>query len=84
LGGVAGLASIVTMVIGYENGRSLLNFSLAFMFAGLFAFGLAALREKPMLRGNGLPAFAGFWFPLIFIGANAYHQMTGNWLNVPN
>lgn len=36
-----------------------------------------------MPRGNGLPALAGFWFPLIAIGANVYHQVTGHWLEVP-
>jgi len=83
LGGAAGLVSNVWMAIGFENGRSLMNFSMAFMFAGLFAFGLAALREKPMPRGNGLPVLAGLWFPLIVIVANVYHQVTGHWLGVP-
>ncbi len=46
-------------------------------------FGLVALREKPMPRGNALPALAGFWFPLIVLGSNVYHQVTGHWLNVP-
>ena len=83
MGGVAGVVSNILMTIGYEDGRSLMNFSMAVMFAGLFVFGLIALREKPMPRGNGLPALAGFWWPFIVIGANVYYQVTGHWLNVP-
>ena len=83
LGGAAGIVSNLLMTIGYENGRSLMNFSMAVMFAGLFVFGLVALRENPMPRGNGLPALAGFWFPFIVMGANVYHQVTGHWLEVP-
>ena len=60
-----------------------MNISMAVMFAGLFVFGLVALREKPMPHGNGLPALAGFWFPFIMIGAIVYHQVTGHWQNVP-
>ena len=60
-----------------------MNISMAVMFAGLFGFGLVALREKPMPHGNGLPALAGFWWPFIVIGANVYQQVTGQWLNVP-
>jgi len=83
LGGVAGVVSNILWAIGYENGRSLMNISMAVMFAGLFGFGLVALREKPMPHGNGLPALAGFWWPFIVIGANVYQQVTGQWLNVP-
>lgn len=83
LGGAAGVVSNILMTIGYENGRSLMNISMAVMFAGLFVFGLVALREKPMPRGNGLPALAGFWWPFIVIGGNVYHQVTGHWLGVP-
>jgi hypothetical protein len=64
------------MVSGLENGRPLMNISMAFMFAGLFVFGLAALRVKPMPRGNGLPALAGFWWPALVIQAYVYPQVT--------
>ena len=72
LGGAAGVFSNILMTIGYENGRSLMNISMAVMFAGLFVFGLVALREKPMPRGNGLPALAGFWWPFIVIDAYVF------------
>ena len=83
LGGVAGVVSNLLWSIGFENGRAFMNTSMAVMFAGLFVFGLVALREKPMSRGNGLPALAGFWWLFIVIEANIYHQVTGQWLNVP-
>lgn len=83
VGGVAGVVSFMLMAGGYENGRMLMNFSMAVMFGGLFVFGVIALKENLMPRGNGLPALAGFWFPFIVIGANVYHQLTGQWLNVP-
>lgn len=69
LGGLAGLASSLWMASGYADGRSLMNSSMAVMFAGLFVFGLAAWRVKPMRRGNWLPALAGFWWPAIWIRA---------------
>ncbi len=83
LGGVASVVSHVLWTSGVENGRTLMNFSMAVMFAGLFVFGLVALREKPMPRGNGLPVLTGFWWLFIVISANVYHQATGQWLNVP-
>ncbi len=78
LGGVAGVGSNLLWTMGYENGRSLMNISMAVMFGGLFVFGLAALRAKPMPRGNGLPALAGFWWPFIVIVANVHQQATGH------
>jgi hypothetical protein len=83
VGGAAGLVSSLSMAMGYANGRSPMNWSMALMFAGLFVFGLGALRRKPMPRGNGLPALAGFWWPFIVIGGSVYHQVTGRWLDVP-
>ncbi len=83
VGGVAGVASNLLWTTGYEHGRSLMNFAMAVMFAGLFVFGLVALRAKPMPRGNGLPMLAGCWWPFIVIGGNVFHQVTGQWLNVP-
>jgi hypothetical protein len=77
VGGVAGVVSNLLWDAGHENGRSLMNSSMAVMFAGLFVFGLVALRERPMPRGNGLPALAGFWWPLIVISANVHRQATG-------
>lgn len=77
LGGVASALSNLLWNSGAENGRALMKFSLAVMFTGLFVFGLAALRERPMPRWNGLPALAGFWWPLIW--TNAYiNQATGH------
>jgi hypothetical protein len=60
LGGVAGVFSNLLMIRGYEYGRSAMNISMAFMFTGMFVFGLVALWKKTMPRGNGLPALAGF------------------------
>lgn len=70
LGGVVSLVSSVWM------GRQITNISMAFMFAGLFVFGLVALRVKPMARGNGLPVLAGFWWPLLVIQAYVFPQVT--------
>jgi hypothetical protein len=53
------------------------------MFAGLFVFGLVALREKPMRRGNGLPVLAGIVWPLIVIGSYIYPELTGARPDVP-
>lgn len=76
LGGAAGVLSHLFRMTGHPSGRSLMNFSMAVMFAGLFVFGLLALRKRPMPRGNGLPALAGLWWPLIWINASAY-QVAG-------
>lgn len=70
LGGVVSLVSSVWM------GRQITNISMAFMFAGLFVFGLVALRVKPMARGNGLPVLAGFWWPSLVILAYVFPQVT--------
>ena len=78
LGGAAGLVSIVWMALGIDNGRSAMNGSMAFMFAGLFVFGLVALRVKLMSRGNILPVLAGFWWPSVVINAYVYPQVTGH------
>jgi len=77
-GGAAGVVSNLVMALGYENGRSQMNFSMAVMFAGLFVFGLAALRKRPMPSGNGLPVLAGFWWPSIAIYAYVYPLVTGH------
>lgn len=74
-GGVVSLVISVGIVMGIQNVRPLMNISMAFMFAGLFVFGLAALRSRPMPRGNGLPALAGFWWPLLVIQAYVYPQL---------
>jgi hypothetical protein len=68
LGGAASLVSSVWMA------RPITNILMALMFAGLFVFGLIALRVKPMRRGNGLPALAGLWWPLLVILAYVYPQ----------
>jgi hypothetical protein len=73
-GGVVSLVISAGMVMGIQIVRPLMNISMAFMFAGLFVFGLAALRSRPMPRGNGLPALAGFWWPLLVIHAYVYPQ----------
>jgi hypothetical protein len=74
-GGIAALVISVGMAIGFEIGRQVMNISMAFMFAGLFFFGIAALRNKPMPRGNGLPILAGIWWPLLTVQAYVFPQM---------
>lgn len=74
-GGIAALVISGLMVIGVEIGRSVMNICMAFMFAGLFFFGIAALRNKPMPRGNGLPILAGVWWPLLTVQAYVFPQM---------
>lgn len=76
-GGLAGVVSNFLMLFGYEDGRSLMNLSMAVMFGGLFAFGSVAVRHRPLPRGNGLPALAGVWWPLIVIVSNVYPLATG-------
>jgi hypothetical protein len=49
-GGVVSLVISAGMVMGIQSVRPLMNISMAFMFAGLFVFGLAALRSRPMPR----------------------------------
>lgn len=83
LGGAAGIVTSLLLAIGYEGWRSAMNNSMVVMFVGLFAFGLIALRAKPMAHGNGLPMLAGFLWPFIVVGANVYHLVTGQWLGVP-
>ena len=39
---------------------------------GLTLFGLAALRSKPMARLNGLPVFAGIWYPVVYFFLAGY------------
>lgn len=73
-GGVVSLAISAGIIMGIQNVRPLMNISMAFMFAGLFVFGLAALRSRPMPRGNGLPALAGFWWPYLVIQSYVYPQ----------
>jgi hypothetical protein len=75
LGGAAGVISNLLWTMGSENGRPLMNSSMAVMFAGLAIFGLVALRTRPMPRGNALPALAGFWWPLIWIHAYVNHAL---------
>ncbi len=84
VGGVAALGINTGMAMGYEDVHQLMSISMTFMFGGLFVFGLTALQKKLMLRGNGFPALAGFWWPFIFFGTNLYHQVTGQWLNIPS
>ena len=74
-GGVVSLVSSAGMVMGIQNVRPLMNISMAFMFAGLFVFGLAALRSRPMPRGNGLPALAGLWWPFLVIQTYVFPQV---------
>lgn len=83
LGGVAGLACNIGIAMGLHNLRTTMNFSMAIMFGGMFAFGLVAMRVKPMSRGNILPALAGFWWPFLVIGTTLYHQLAGQGPNVP-
>lgn len=78
-GGVVSLVITAGMVMGIQNVRPLMNISMAFMFAGLFVFGLAALRSRPMPRGNGLPALTGFWWPLLVIQAYIFPQVFRHW-----
>lgn len=68
---LCGAASFVSSI---WMARPITNILMAFMFAGLFVFGLAALRVKPMRRGNGLPALAGLWWPLLVILACVFPQ----------
>jgi len=82
LGGAVAVVGNILWTTGGENGRTLMNNAMAVMFGGLFVFGLLALQNKSMPRGNGLPALAGLWWPLIVINANVYHQVSGRWPNV--
>jgi len=39
----------------------------AISLLGLTLYGLTALRSKPMPRLNGLPLFAGIWYPVTYV-----------------
>jgi len=75
-GGAAGCITYGLMLAGFVTGRPLLNISMAFMFAGLFIFGLATLWKKSMPRGNGLPVLAGVWWPALVIQAYLFPQIS--------
>lgn len=51
----------------------------AVLFLCLTLFGVAALRTKPMPRGNGLPVIAGLSYPSIIILYIITSGMTGDW-----
>ncbi len=76
-GGAAGVLSYALMLGGYEPGRTLMNLAMAVMFGGLFAFGLIALRARPLPRGNWLPALAGVWWPAITLFAYVVAPVSG-------
>lgn len=78
LGGAAGLVINILTVTIRPVDRPLWNSAIAVMFGGLFAFGLVALRKKPMASGNGLAALAGFWWPFFVIHSTVYFQVTGH------
>lgn len=44
----------------------------AISLLGLTLFGLAALRSRPMPHLNGLPVFAGIWYPVFYFFLAAY------------
>jgi drug/metabolite transporter (DMT)-like permease len=52
-----------------------MNIFMAVMFAGLVVFGIAALRNRAMPRGNGLPVLAGVWWLLLTIQAYVFPQI---------
>ena len=75
LGGNILLFGVVGMVLAYAavpvfrdvEVLYLLPFAgPAVLLTGLTLFGLVALRRKPLSRWNGLPFFAGIWYPAIY------------------
>jgi hypothetical protein len=79
-GGVLSLVSFGLMLLGLVDGRPAVNIAMGIMFSGLFIFGLAALRRKPMKRGNGLPVLAGVWWPVLVIQAYVFPQLTRSFM----
>jgi len=73
--GVGIFSGAASLVSWFTVPRPTTNILIAFMFAGLFVFGLIALRVKPMQRGNGLPVLAGFWWPLLVILTYVFPQV---------
>jgi hypothetical protein len=51
----------------------------AVLFLCLTLFGVAALRAKPMPRGNGLPVLAGLSYPAMIMFYIISSIMTGDW-----
>lgn len=51
----------------------------AVLFICLTLFGVAALRTKPVPRGNGLPVIAGLSYPAMLIFYIISSVMTGDW-----
>lgn len=68
-GGIASVVSYFLWASNVENARIMMNVAMGVMFGGLFVFGLIAQANKPMPRGNWLPALAGFWWVFLVISA---------------
>ncbi len=82
-GGAVALVISASTLMGADTGRPLMNIFMAVMFAGLVVFGIAALRNRAMPRGNGLPVLAGVWWPLLVIQAYIFPQVMGQAGHVP-
>ena len=70
LGAIAGPATNIIGVYATPRvdwGWILLFTGNAVLLACLSIFGMLALRVKPLPRWNGLPLFAGIWYPALFI-----------------
>ena len=70
LGAIAGPA--INIIGAYATSRLEWGWILLFtgnavLLACLSIFGILALRVKPLPRWNGLPLFAGIWYPALFI-----------------
>lgn len=57
-------------------------FSIACMFGGLVLFGVNALRNPALPRGNYLPVLAGIGFPVVVIASLSYEAITGRGLEM--
>ena len=82
-GGAVALVISASTLMGADTDRPLMNIFMAVMFAGLVVFGIAALRNRAMPRGNGLPVLAGIWWPLLVIQAYSFPQVMGQAGHVP-
>ncbi len=84
VGGVGTFAIMLSLFIA-ANGEPLwlaMMLTIGIMFSGLVLFGVDALRNRTLPRGNYLPVVAGMGFPVVVITSLVYEAITGRWLEM--
>ena len=79
-GGITAIGIIGSAFTQVDGWWGVFIYGFAAQFAFLALFGIAALREKPFVRWNGLPFLAGVWAPLWLTISWIYELITGDYL----